>query len=75
MPSSNPLAPPVAAKIEPGDLVDERKAAAILDTSIQTLRNWRWKRTGPRYCKVGARLVRYHIVDLQRFIDGEAAKP
>ena len=69
----NPLAPHVAAKLSPGDLVDEREAAAILGAQVQTLRNWRWRNTGPRWRKVGARLVRYHRADLAAFI--EAGSP
>lgn len=64
-----------AAKLAPGSLMNERAAAAILGASVQTLRNWRWKNTGPRYRKIGPRLVRYHRADLQAFIDGKAATP
>lgn len=74
MQSDNPSAPHVAAKLEPGDLVDEREAAAILAASVQTLRNWRWARKGPRVRKVGQRLVRYHRADLAAFIAGDAGK-
>ncbi len=45
--------------LAPGDLLDEREAAAILTASVQTLRNWRWRGEGPRFRKVGKRLVRY----------------
>lgn len=62
-------APQSAAKLQPGDLVDEREAAAILGCAIQSLRNWRWRHVGPRYRKVGERLVRYHRADLQAFIE------
>ncbi|MDE2256875.1 MAG: helix-turn-helix domain-containing protein [Xanthomonadaceae bacterium] len=58
--------------LAPGDLVDEREAAAILGCAVQSLRNWRWKRTGPRVYKVGLRLVRYHRADLAAFIAGDA---
>ena len=57
----------------PGDLVDEREAAAILCTQIRTMRNWRALRKGPRYCKIGERMVRYHRADLAAFIAGESA--
>lgn len=60
--------------LRPGDLVDERVAATILSVSIQTLRNWRWARKGPRARKVGQRLVRYHRTDLADFIAGDVAK-
>lgn len=67
----------LGAKLEPGDLVDEREAAAILSTAVRTLRNWRALRKGPRYRKIGARLVRYHVADLaefQRIMAGESGE-
>ncbi len=69
MQADNPLAPRAAAKLEPGDLVDDKEAAAILGATVQTLRNWRWKGAGPRYRKIGQRLVRYHRADLAAFIE------
>ncbi len=64
--------PQPAATLVPGDLLDERAAAAILGASVQTMRNWRWRGTGPRYRKIGQRLVRYARADLQAFIAGDA---
>lgn len=61
------LAPQAVAKLQPGDLIDEREAAAILGVSRKTLLNWRALRRGPRYRKIGARLVRYHVADLVEF--------
>lgn len=60
-------------KLQPGDLVDEREAAAILDAEVRTLRNWRALGKGPRFRKVGQRMVRYHRADLAAFISGEDA--
>lgn len=72
---SNVPPPPTAAKLSPGDLVDEREAAAILGCAVQSLRNWRWKGIGPRAMKIGQRLVRYHVADLAAFIEaGNADK-
>jgi hypothetical protein len=68
----NPLAPYEPARLFPGDLVDEREAAAILGCAVQSLRNWRWSGKPPRYYKCGQRLVRYHVRDLQAFIEGKA---
>jgi hypothetical protein len=70
----NILAPQPVAKMEPGDLVTEQEAAAMLATAVRTLRNWRALRKGPRYRKIGARMVRYHRADLadyQRIIAGD----
>jgi len=66
---SNPLVPPNAAPLNPGDLVNETEAAAILGAQVQTLRNWRWKGIGPRTRKIGQRLVRYHRADLAAFVE------
>ncbi len=54
---------------QPGQLVNEKEAAEILNIKRQTLSNWRAEGVGPRYRKVG-RLVRYHLADLQAFIEG-----
>jgi len=69
MTNASPVASHAAAKLEPGDLVDDKEAAAILGATVQTLRNWRWKGAGPRYRKIGQRLVRYHRADLAAFIE------
>lgn len=60
-------------KLQPGDLVDEREAAAILDAEVRTLRNWRALGKGPRFRKIGQRMVRYYRADLAAFIAGEDA--
>lgn len=60
----------------PGELVDEHEAAAILSTAVRTLRNWRALGKGPRYRKIGSRMVRYHRADLaefQKIMTGETA--
>lgn len=62
--------PRSAASLAPGDLVGEREAAEILSTAVHTLRNWRWRGEGPRFLKIGARMVRYQRSDLLAFIEG-----
>ena len=47
--------PPTTATLQPGDLLTEREAAAILGVQVATLSNWRWHRTGPRFVKIGKR--------------------
>ena len=59
-----------------GDLVTDIEAAAILGITAATMRNWRALGKGPKYRKIGARLVRYHVSDLeafQRVMLGDAA--
>ena len=45
---------------------DENQAANFLGLKVQTLRNWRCKRRGPNYLKIGSR-VGYLLEDLQRY--------
>jgi hypothetical protein len=46
--------------------LDENQAAHFLGLKVQTLRNWRCKRRGPNYLKIGSR-VGYLLEDLQRY--------
>ena len=48
-------------------LLDETRAARILDLSVKTLRRWRWAGKGPTFRKIG-RAVRYAPSDLEAFI-------
>lgn len=48
-------------------LVDEKRAAQLLDLKVKTLRRWRWAGKGPRFIKLGS-AVRYRLVDLDGFI-------
>ena len=52
----------------PGDLLDEKDAAAALSLKVATLRNWRALKQGPRFVKLGKRTVRYRRADLAAFI-------
>jgi len=45
---------------------DEHAAAEFLGLSALTLRDWRFHRTGPVYCKFG-KAVRYPLDELERF--------
>lgn len=70
----NTFATPLASPIQPGDLIDEREAAAILCAEVRTLRNWRSLGKGPRFLKIGERMVRYRRADLAAFIDSAEAR-
>jgi hypothetical protein len=47
---------------------DENAAAEYLDVSVPTLRDWRFHRTGPVYCKFG-KAVRYPLDELEKFAE------
>ena len=55
-------------------MVNEVKAAEVLNISVQTARNWRCLRKGPPYIKLG-RSVRYRIEDLEDFINSRRIDP
>ena len=72
MHTNTPASPPTPFPA-PGDFVSAAEAARILGVSPKTIDNWRWKGQGPRYHKIGRRLIRYHRADLAKFAAGDAA--
>lgn len=59
---------PTAPAQSPDDLLPDTEAAKYLNVAIQTVRNWRWKRTGPKWSRIGQRIIRYRRRDLDDFI-------
>lgn len=54
--------------IEDPTLLTPEEAAALLRIEPRTLSNWRAKRQGPPFVKIGLRCVRYRRADLLAFI-------
>lgn len=52
--------------------LNPKEAAAYLNTSPWTLSDWRYKGRGPKYSKMGPRLVRYAKADLDAFMETRA---
>lgn len=48
-------------------LLDENALAARWAISVKALQAWRWRGDGCPYIKIGKRLVRYRISDVQAF--------
>lgn len=59
-----------AEKFAAGVLLIDTDVAALIGASLQTVRNWRYLGVGPRFVRLGRRMVRYQPADLQAFIDG-----
>lgn len=55
-------------------IVTELQAAKILGLSVQTLRNYRYLRTGPPYVKLG-RAVQYLVEDLEKYLAARRIVP
>jgi predicted DNA-binding transcriptional regulator AlpA len=54
-------------------LLREREAAEFLCLNPNTLRQWRYKRFGPKFHKLGSTVV-YRLSDLDSFIGESAAE-
>lgn len=52
----------------------EEQAARRLGISVVTLRNWRWRKIGPAYLKVG-RNVFYLDGDIDEWLEGQRRNP
>ncbi len=48
--------------------VDPRTAAAAVGVSLETLKRWRLNGTGPAFCRLGSRRVRYRLADLDAWL-------
>lgn len=55
--------------------LSEREAAKYLGpVQVRTLQDWRMRRVGPTYIKLGKR-VAYDIADLDAFLAGQRVEP
>lgn len=71
MHSDNPIPP--AAKLEAGNLLTDSDVAALCGCAVQTLRNMRWRGDGPKWVRLGSRMIRYKPADVRAFIEGKDA--
>jgi predicted DNA-binding transcriptional regulator AlpA len=49
-------------------LLGQRAAAQLLGISVRTLERHRVAGTGPRFCRLGHRLIRYRKADLEEWV-------
>lgn len=52
------------------ELISTAEAAQYLDVAEQTLANWRWLGTGPKWIRVGGR-VKYDRHQLDAWLDAQ----
>ena len=55
-------------------LLTESEAAEYLGISKKTLQRWRFSRRGPNYVRVAGKLIRYHQVVLDMWMDQQTIK-
>ncbi|HEX7380891.1 MAG TPA: helix-turn-helix domain-containing protein [Nevskiaceae bacterium] len=60
----------IETKLANGLMLTDLEVAELFGTATQTIRDWRWKGTGPAYIKLGPRMVRYRAEDIKAFIEG-----
>lgn len=56
------------------EYLNEKQAAKLLGVSRGTLRNWRWRKYGPVFLKVGSR-VEYRRDDIDAWRDSQRRDP
>jgi predicted DNA-binding transcriptional regulator AlpA len=55
-------------------VTDEQGAAALLGIAPATLRNQRSQGRGPKYCRLGRRIV-YRVSDVSAYLDAHVVDP
>lgn len=63
-----------AIPVEKEKYVTESEASKLMSFSVQTLRNWRCLGTGPPYCKVEKRAIRYRLSDLLGYMEAHKVR-
>jgi hypothetical protein len=58
----------------PISLLTESEAASLLRLRVKTLQSWRQLKRGPRYCKIGSRVL-YQRGEIERFIKEAIVDP
>jgi predicted DNA-binding transcriptional regulator AlpA len=58
---------------DPNRVMREPEAAAHLGVAPITLRRWRRNRKGPRYVRLGAKVVGYRVRDVDEFVEASAS--
>lgn len=61
--------------MDKNSLLTPEQAAEVLQVSTSTMRDWRSKKNGPKYRKLGKWLIRYSVADLEEFAGGPIATP
>ncbi len=56
-------------------LLTPEEAAEHLGVGVQLLNDWRYRRVGPAFCKLGHRTVRYRAADLDAYVRRSRVAP
>lgn len=53
---------------KPSDLLTTNESSVVIKAAPATMRNWRTLKKGPRWVRVGQKMIRYRYADLEAFI-------
>jgi predicted DNA-binding transcriptional regulator AlpA len=59
---------------QPETLLTSAQAAKFLSVAPKTIANWRTRKQGPPYCRIG-RLARYQMSALMKWLAATAVRP
>lgn len=54
-------------------LLREKEVAQILGTGLSTVQQWRLRGKGPKFCRLGSRMIRYRESDIRAYIENMEA--
>jgi predicted DNA-binding transcriptional regulator AlpA len=57
------------------DLITATETAQRLHVSYSTMKRWRRTGTGPEWCRLGGRAIRYRVVSLEAWVSSQARGP
>jgi predicted DNA-binding transcriptional regulator AlpA len=62
-------------KLPPMTLIPSRSTAEVLGLSQPALNNLRMRGSGPRYCRLSPRKIRYFAADVVQYVEDRLAEP
>ena len=71
---SQPRLNPDLFPLGPESLLSQRQLADILGVSCRTIEGWRRDGTGPEYCRINGRLVRYRLGTVLEWVQSHSFK-
>jgi predicted DNA-binding transcriptional regulator AlpA len=58
--------------MNPTDLITAKETAQRLHVAVVTLKRWRKTGTGPEWCRLGGRAIRYRVLSLEAWVASQA---
>lgn len=49
-------------------LISEKQVAELYGFKLNTLRNWRISKQGPKFMKINGKMIRYRVQDIEEYL-------